>query len=107
DIEIVGVVKDSKHATVRDKVRPFVCLPYSQFKTVGNITFYVKTRQDLGAVATSLRREVQRLDANLPVFDLKTLEGQIGESVFAGSRNRFCLASRLATHWCLSERGCC
>ena len=83
DIEIVGVVKDSKHAKVRDKVGPLVCLPYSQFKTVGNITFYVKTRQDLGAVATSLRREVQRLDGNLPVFDLKTLEGQIGESLFA------------------------
>ena len=83
DIEIVGVVKDSKHAKVRDKVGPFVCLPYSQFKTVGNITFYLKTRQDLGAVAASLRREVQRLDGNLPVFDLKTLEGQIGESLFA------------------------
>jgi predicted permease len=87
DIEIVGVVKDSKHAGVRDKVGPFVCLPYSQptsqFKTVGRITFYVKTRQDPGVVATSSRREVQRLDANLPVFDVKTLEGQIDESLFA------------------------
>lgn len=83
DIEIVGVVKDNKHATVRDKVGPFVYLPYSQFKTVGNITFYVKTRQDLGDVSTSLRRDVQRLDGNLPVFALKTLERQIDESLFA------------------------
>ncbi|MEK6286926.1 MAG: ABC transporter permease [Acidobacteriota bacterium] len=83
DIEIVGVVKDNKHATVRDKVGPFVYLPYSQFKTVGNITFYVKTRQELGAVSAGLRREVQRLDGNLPVFDLKTLERQIDESLFA------------------------
>jgi predicted permease len=83
DIEIVGVVKDSKHAAVRDKVGPFICLPYSQFKTVGNITFYVKTKQDVGAVTASSRREVQRLDGNLPVFNLKTLEGQIDESLFA------------------------
>ena len=83
DIEIVGVVKDSKHANVRDKVGPFVYLPYSQLKTLGNITFYVKTRQDVGAMATGLRREVQRMDANLPVFDLKTLERQIDESLFA------------------------
>jgi predicted permease len=83
DIEIVGVVKDSKHATVRDKVGPFAYLPYSQFKTLGNITFYIRTKQELGAVASSIRREVQRLDGNLPVFNLKTLERQIDESLFA------------------------
>ena len=82
DIEIVGVVKDSKHASVRDKSGSFVYLPYSQFKTIGRITFYVKTRQDVGAMASSLRREMQRLDGNLPVFDLKTLERQIDESLF-------------------------
>lgn len=83
DIQIVGVVKDSKHATVRGKVDPFVCLPYSQFKTLGNITFYLKTKQEVGAVAAASRREVQRLDGNLPVFALKTLETQIDESLFA------------------------
>jgi predicted permease len=83
DIEIVGVVKDSKHATVRDKGGPFVYLPYSHLKTLGRITFYVKTRQDVGSMATGLRREVQRMDANLPVFNLKTLERQIDESLFA------------------------
>jgi predicted permease len=82
DIEIIGVVKDSKHATVRDKIGPFVYLPYSQFKTAGNITFYVKTRQETGATAALLRREVQRLDSNLPVYDMKTLERQIDESLF-------------------------
>jgi ABC-type antimicrobial peptide transport system permease subunit len=82
DIEIVGVVKDSKHATVRDKVGPFAYLPYSQLKTLGSITFYVRTRQDVGATASALRSEVQRLDPNLPVFDLKTLERQIDESLF-------------------------
>jgi predicted permease len=83
DIQIVGVVKDSKNATVRDKGGPFAYLPYSQYKTVGNITFYVKTKQDAGAMAATLRREVQRLDGNLPVFDLKTVERQIDESLFA------------------------
>ena len=62
---------------------PFVYLPYSQLKSLGSITFYVKTKQDVGAMATGLRREVQRLDSNLPVFDLKTLERQIDESLFA------------------------
>ena len=83
DIQIVGVVKDSKHGTVREKGGPFAYLPYSQLKTLGNITFYVKTRQDVATMATTLRREVQNLDGNLPVSELKTMERQIDESLFA------------------------
>jgi predicted permease len=83
DIEIVGVVKDSKHSSVRSKVQPFVYIPYSQMKTLGNITFYVKTKQDVSAMASTLRHDVQRADGNLPVFGLKTLEQQIDESLFA------------------------
>jgi predicted permease len=83
DIQIVGVVKDSKHGTVREKARPFVYIPYSQQKTIGRLTFYVKTEQKIGQLASTLRREVQRLDPNLPVVDLKTLEQQIDESLFA------------------------
>jgi predicted permease len=83
DIQIVGIAKDSKHASVREKNRPFIYVPYGQRKTIGNITFYVKTKQDLSVMATTLRQQVQRLDSNLPVYDLKTLEQQINESLFA------------------------
>jgi ABC-type antimicrobial peptide transport system permease subunit len=47
------------------------------------LTFYLKTQQGLGQMASTLRREVERLDPNLPVFELKTLEQQIDESLFA------------------------
>jgi putative ABC transport system permease protein len=83
DIQIVGVVRDSKHGSVREKARPFVYIPYSQQKTIGRLTFYLKTPQTLGQMASTLRREVERLDPNLPVFELKTLEQQIDESLFA------------------------
>ncbi len=82
DIEIVGVVKDSKHGSVREEASPFAYIPYSQLKDLGNATFYLKTRQDVGAMATALRSEVQRLDANLPVYNIKSLEQQVGESMF-------------------------
>jgi predicted permease len=83
DIQIVGVVKDSKHSSVREKSRPFIYVPYGQRTSIGNITFYVKTRQAAGVMATTLRSEVQRLDANLPIYNLETLEQQIDESLFA------------------------
>jgi predicted permease len=82
DTEIVGVVKDSKHTTVREQTRPFVYLPYSQDTNFGAMTFYVRTTQDAATIGPVLRGEVRRLDANLPVFDLKTMETLIGESLF-------------------------
>jgi putative ABC transport system permease protein len=81
NIEIVGVVKDAKHANVREEAKPFVYLPYAQHNTLGSVSFYLRSQQAV-ALAPLLRREVQRLDANLPVYDLKTLETVIGENLF-------------------------
>jgi predicted permease len=83
DIEIVGVVKDSKHATLREEKRPFAYLPYAQEENLGRLTFYARTDQDVTSIAPSLRREVARRDNNLPIYDLKTLSRQADESLFA------------------------
>jgi predicted permease len=82
DIEIVGVMKDSKHATMREEKQPFAYLPYAQEEDLGRITFYARTDQDVDAIAPSLRREVARRDNNLPIFGLKTLQQQVDESLF-------------------------
>ena len=82
-MEVVGVVKDSKHQNVRDAVVPFVYTPYTQLATLGRFTFYVRTVQAPGTLATALRAEVQRQAPHVPVFDLKTLDAQIQESLYA------------------------
>jgi len=100
DIEIVGVVKDSKHATIREEKRPFTYLPYAQEKNLGRITFYARTDQDVTSIAPSLRREVARRDNNLPIYDLKTLSRQADESLFADRFLTFlsiCFGSLAAT----------
>ncbi|HKP88257.1 MAG TPA: ABC transporter permease [Blastocatellia bacterium] len=83
DIQIVGVVKDSKHGTVRDEAKPFVYIPYAQLDTIGEATFYALTKRDVGAVGPELRGEVRRLDPNLPLSNLKTVDQQVDESLFA------------------------
>ncbi len=81
DIEIVGVVKDSKGTSVDGKIEPFLYLPWQQDPKLGQLTFYVRTANDPAALAPSLRAAVRRLDPELPVFDVKTLRTQISESL--------------------------
>jgi predicted permease len=82
DIEIVGVVKDSKDIDVREHVSPYVFLPYSQSEHAGNATFYVRTNQDPAALAVSVRNLVEGVDSNLPVYDVKTLSAQVDDIMF-------------------------
>jgi predicted permease len=82
DIEIVGVVGDSKHSSVRGAIHSFAYLPYSQDKTLGELTFYVRTKQNPGNISGALRQVVARQDPNLPVYNLKTLADQIDKSLF-------------------------
>lgn len=82
-IEIVGVVKDSKHSDSRDPIHPFIYTPYAQDPALGRATFYVRTAAEPTAMAATLRKTVQELDPNLPVYDMQTLVQQINDTVFA------------------------
>jgi predicted permease len=82
DIEIVGVVKDSKHTNVREVVRPFMYVPYAQEPALSEGTFYVRTAQDPTALVLTLRKLVHGIDANLPMFNVSTLAEQADESIY-------------------------
>jgi predicted permease len=82
NIEIVGVVKDSKTATLRQEVRRFVYLPYMQEAEIGQMTFYVRARGDATGIGASVRQVAQRVDPNLPIFDMKTMTAVVDESLF-------------------------
>ena len=83
DIEIVGVVKDSKNTDLRQEIRPLIYIPYSQDKHFGRATFYVRTNLEPTALGSTLRKTVQSADANLPVFAMKTLDQQVDEIAFS------------------------
>ncbi|MGH9778822.1 MAG: ABC transporter permease [Candidatus Acidiferrales bacterium] len=82
DIEIVGVVADSRSATVRETVKPFLYQPYSQRQGLGYITFYVRTSGPPEALASAVRARVAQLAPGIPLYQMKTLEEQISESIF-------------------------
>jgi predicted permease len=83
DIQIVGVVANSKHDDPRDEIKPFIYFPYSQFDRLGFGTFYVRTQQDPTALTNEVRQAVASRDSRVPVLQLRTLAEQIDDSVFA------------------------
>ena len=82
DITIVGLVRDGKAASLREKPLRFVYIPYTQDERVGGMTFYVRSPLDPTALADRVRAVVARVDTTLPVTNLKTMNAQIRESLF-------------------------
>jgi predicted permease len=80
-IEIVGVVKDSKHVTIRQEPVPQIFFPYLQSGQLENVTAYVRTEQDPDSLMPALRRRIASLDPQLAVYDVATLEERVERSV--------------------------
>jgi predicted permease len=82
DVEIVGMVRDSKNVDVKKATLPFAFLPYSQSDHFGNATFYLRTNQDPVALTATVRNLIAGFDGNLPVYGVKTLTAQVDEIMF-------------------------
>jgi putative ABC transport system permease protein len=83
DIEIVGVVKDVKQEHVSSAIQPYVYIPYTQRPKLTGMTFYVRSTQDPLLLGSALQGEVRQMDANLPVYDLKTMDRIVEEDLFS------------------------
>ena len=82
DIEIVGLVQNAKYSQVKQEIPPVFFTPYRQDERLGFNNFYVRTSTDPEALLTTINGVVAKLDANLPVENLKTLPQQVAENVF-------------------------
>ncbi|MCJ7628118.1 MAG: ABC transporter permease, partial [Longimicrobiales bacterium] len=82
NVQIIGVVEDAKYAEVKDAVPPLFFTPYRQQSEVGFLTFYVRAGMQPSSIMQGIRQVIAKLDPNLPVEDLKTLEQQVQENVF-------------------------
>jgi predicted permease len=81
DIEIVGVARDTKYEDMRAGIPDEVYQPYTQTDFVLGMAAYVRTARQPEQVFTAIRQVVNNLDPNIPVFDMKTLETQMDESL--------------------------
>jgi len=77
DIEIVGVVGDTKYENMREKVPYELYTPDLQRDYVGGMTAYVRTRGDPANLFGPIRQTVREVDSSVPMYDLRTLDRQV------------------------------
>jgi predicted permease len=79
-IAIIGIVHNGKYQDVREKTPELVYLPFEQHLE-GWMNLCVRTVGDPTKVTAAIRREVQSIDTNVPVYNVRTLEAQLDESL--------------------------
>jgi predicted permease len=81
NMEVVGVVKDTKYRSLREQVGPMLYLPFYQVGGQGQMTLVVRTAGDPTAVAAAVQREARALDNAMPVFAVETVATQVEASI--------------------------
>jgi predicted permease len=80
DIEVVGVVKDAKYISLRERLWPAAYYPYTQ-----RVGYYydleVRYSGDSPAIIAAVRRAVGDVDRSLPVSYQSTLAEQVNQSI--------------------------
>jgi predicted permease len=79
DIEIVGLVEDAKYSGAKDETPPIFYLPYRQRENVRSINYYVRSSLDTAGMNAAVSSIMRKLDPNLPVEELRTMEAQVRE----------------------------
>ncbi len=81
DLEIVGVVQDAKYEDLRGEIPRQVFVSYSQSEWASEMTAYVRTSASSDAIFATIREEIRKLDAAMPIFDMNTMEDQLDRSL--------------------------
>ena len=92
---IVGVVGNVKQESITADVSPEIYVPFSQMPMNGMTVFVRTSGGNAADLARTLRSEVLAIDKNQPVFDVKTLDQRVVQTI-AASRSLMLLFSGFA-----------
>jgi len=87
---IVGVVGDVKQSGLTQPSRPEIHHPFTQYPR-GGMSLVVRGASDPMSLIASARGAAQALDPSLPVFNVKTMETVIADSVSGNRMNALLL----------------
>ncbi|HSB08534.1 MAG TPA: ABC transporter permease [Blastocatellia bacterium] len=71
EVEIIGVVADTKYMRQREDLKPLLYTPWQQeVGVIGDMYFALRTAGEPTALAATLREVVRELDSNLPITEV-------------------------------------
>jgi len=73
EVEIIGMVADTKYMSQREELKPLLYTPWQQeVADLGEMYFTLRTGGEPTALAGPVRQVVRELDSNLPVTEVST-----------------------------------
>ena len=73
-LQVVGVAANERQESLQTDSHPGMYLPYAQSPQSLPLVLLLRSGNDTATVATAVRQEVATLDAQLPVYDVKTMD---------------------------------
>ncbi len=78
---VVGIARDGKYGKLNEAPRNYIYIPVYQFFRP-DMQLQVRTAGEPGAALQAIQGEIRKLDANLPLFDVRTVAEHMQLSVF-------------------------
>jgi len=80
-VDVVGVAADGKYLMLAEQPRAYFYVPLSQ-RYGSPVTVLVRSASDPAGLAQPLQELLRQMDPDLPVFNIRSMEDHVGDSVF-------------------------
>jgi predicted permease len=84
-VQIVGVAADVIHRVVGERPEPYIYLPYDQTALDQPVAIVLRTTADPQALLPSVAGQIRAMDANLPIYRLRTMAQRLEARQQSGS----------------------
>ncbi|MBP6821975.1 MAG: ABC transporter permease, partial [Acidobacteria bacterium] len=82
DIEIIGIVADTKYNSQREEIEPLLFTPWRQeIAEIGQMNFALRTTGEPTAITNAVRQMVRELDSNLPLTEITTQKARSDQTL--------------------------
>ena len=81
DIQVIGVVPDTKFRDLRETAPPQAFFPYSQEPSHRFVNVYLRTHGDPRELGSRIQERMRQFDPHVPIVGLQSLDHQIGWSL--------------------------
>src|SRR6266508_481389 len=86
--QVVGVARNARYVMIGEEPRPFFYAPLAQ-RHASPVTLHLWTAGDPAAGAPAVRDVLRQMDADLPIYNVRTMEEHLNDSAFAVMPLRF------------------